>query len=509
MKHKKCFSVLIAEDEPIILNNIAKKVARISDDYTIVGKAQSGNEALDILGCTPVDILITDIEMPGMNGLELIRLVRRDFPGVRIIVLSGYSDFEYARTALRYGVEDYLLKPLQQDTLSELLSSISAQIMEERKLNSREILSLALRESTVSDTPDAFADGGLLLFYITLGNLLPDAAISLASGRLFSELWNCLDVTRCFQSISDVEHLWLIDEPSPMQKFLILHTPSSCQSMDYFCLLLKNHLADCLSGSPFLIVAYQDMISYQELWQKAHMLRLSARTRNRPFRQEAAVVGPSEPQEIPETDKLRKEMLLLQALNSEAAFLACIQHTLPKLLSCPATVLQRYVNLVFEAMNPCFQINMQDCDAACSAFLARVPAMKSEDECYSCLEAALKGLWEQASSPATGSTLCARIAQYIESNLTQPVSLTELSDRFGYIPSYINRIFKKEYATSPMQYLTDLRMARAKEILLNTPDINIKSAAQSVGYEDARYFSRVFKNETGLTPSDWVEKQRK
>ncbi len=294
-----------------------------------------------------------------------------------------------------------------------------------------------------------------------------------------------------------------------MQKFLILRAPSSSQSMDYFCLLLKNHLADCLPGSPFLIVACQNMISYQELWQRAHTLRLSSRIRNRPFGQETAVVGQSELSEAPEADKLKKEMQVLHSVNSETAFLSLIQHTLPKLLSYPAAVLQRYIGMVFEAMNHCFQINMQDCDAASSAFMARVPIMKSEDECFSCLAAALKELWEQASSPATGSTLCGRIARYIESNLTQPVSLAELSDRFGYTPSYINRIFKKEYATSPLQYLTDLRMDQAKELLLNAPDINIKSVAQSVGYEDARYFSRVFKNETGLTPSGWVEEHRK
>ncbi|HIZ12505.1 MAG TPA: helix-turn-helix transcriptional regulator [Candidatus Mediterraneibacter stercorigallinarum] len=69
-------------------------------------------------------------------------------------------------------------------------------------------------------------------------------------------------------------------------------------------------------------------------------------------------------------------------------------------------------------------------------------------------------------------------------------------------------LYNKEYGTSPLQYLTDLRIARAKEILLKHPDINIKTAASTVGYEDSRYFSRIFKNETGMTPSAWAEQEK-
>ncbi len=506
MKHYDNFSVLIAEDEPIILNNIAKKVEKVSPDIAVVGKAQSGMEALELLKNIPADIVITDIEMPGMNGLELIRALRKDYPRIRIIVLSGYSNFEYARTALRYGVEDYLLKPVEQETLGELLHTVCSMIAEERRLSSREILSLALNESTDQAPPYTLGNEELMLFHITLGNLLPDTeGASLISGRMFTGLWNGLDFARSFESISDVEHLWLIDEQSPNQKFLILHAPMARMSTDYFCLLLKQDLSKNLGNVPFLVLACKETISYQQLWQKARILRSAAKVLNRPFRQTHASVSDTEQPKAPETDRIRKDMQLLLTLSTEAAYLQCIQRTLPETCQYPASVLHRYIREIFEGMHQCFQINLQDCDAAFSAFFARIPSIKSEEECYTCLKSSLQELWTQSSSHVTGSTLCSRIAQYIELHLTEPVSLTELSERFGYTPSYINRIFKKEFGTSPLQYLTDLRISRAKEILLKNPDINIKSVAMSVGFEDARYFSRVFKNETGLTPSAWVQ----
>ena len=225
----------------------------------------------------------------------------------------------------------------------------------------------------------------------------------------------------------------------------------------------------------------------------------------KPFQQTAALIGQTEPLDPPETELLRREMQVLLALQNESAFLAHVRQTLPTLLSYPSVILHRYVSLVFEAAGQCLQIDPADYTAACTALLARIPVMTSVAQCASSLEASLKELW-LSSSQAGGSSLCGRIAQYLHANLQQPVSLTDLADCFGYTTSYVNRIFKKEYDTSPMQYLTDLRITRAKELLQHTPDLNIRAVAQSVGYEDARYFSRVFKNETGLTPSAWVEK---
>ena len=508
MKQNNTFSVLVAEDEPIILNNIIKKVQGASPDIRIAGKAASGMDALEILGHTHVDILITDIEMPGLSGLELIRQVKEAFLSVHIIILSGYSNFEYARTALRYGVEDYLLKPVEQETLCGLLRGLCARIDEERRMDGREILSLALNNSIDSDIPYMFSEGGFLLFHITLGNLPP----SIEGAPIFCAedtglLWQKTDFARCFENAREIEHLWLIDEHLPTQKFLILHMDTAHFSADYFCILLKKYLTACFHDLPFFVLSSPDLIPYQDLWKTGRHPRSLTQRLARPFVQEAKIAESTEDIQSGQSETVLRDMQILFTLNNETAFLQYIGRVLPDILQSPSAVFHPCIRLVYQAMHNSFQISTQECTIAEAAFCSRIPTIKTPEECISSLTESLKSLWKNASSHYTGSTLCARIAEYMEKNYSQQVSMTDLSERFGYTASYINRLFKKEYGTSPIQYQTVLRMSRAKEILLKNPDINIKSVAQSVGYEDSRYFSRIFKNETGMTPSAWLECQ--
>jgi two-component system response regulator YesN len=118
------FKAIVAEDEPMIRGNIIKKINEAGAGFLVAGEAHNGQAALELVEELCPDLLVTDIRMPLLSGLELIEHCYRFHPSLETIIISGYSDFAYARTALRFGVSDYILKPVDRADLASALSRI-------------------------------------------------------------------------------------------------------------------------------------------------------------------------------------------------------------------------------------------------------------------------------------------------------------------------------------------------------------------------------------------------
>lgn len=117
-------NVLVAEDEPLILNSITKLIHSLDSDFIVCARAKNGLEVLQCLNSQPINIIFTDIKMPLLNGLDLIQEIRNRSLNVPIVILSGYNDFSYAKKALKLGVFDYLLKPIDPEELSNTLGKL-------------------------------------------------------------------------------------------------------------------------------------------------------------------------------------------------------------------------------------------------------------------------------------------------------------------------------------------------------------------------------------------------
>lgn len=115
------YSVVTVDDEPVTRMAINNYIDRTLPDFQVVSSFGNGIEALEYLGKNNVDVVITDILMPKMDGLELTQIIHETYPDIKICIVSGYGEFEYARKAMRFGVSDYLLKPLDFDELSQCL----------------------------------------------------------------------------------------------------------------------------------------------------------------------------------------------------------------------------------------------------------------------------------------------------------------------------------------------------------------------------------------------------
>ena len=126
------YSVFLVDDEPILLEGIRSKIDWESIGLNFVGEATDGEIALSMMQEIKPDILITDVKMPFMNGLELSSAIKKIQPWIKIIILSGHDEFDYAKKAISIGVEDYLLKPFTANEVIESLKKVSIQIDRER-----------------------------------------------------------------------------------------------------------------------------------------------------------------------------------------------------------------------------------------------------------------------------------------------------------------------------------------------------------------------------------------
>lgn len=122
------YRTIIVEDEALIRRNVSRKFRELDTRFEVIGEARNGQEALQLIEHSVPDLVITDIQMPVMNGLELAKYLYFAYPHVKIVILSGYHEFEYARQAISYKVEDYLLKPLSEEQLRTLLDAMELKL---------------------------------------------------------------------------------------------------------------------------------------------------------------------------------------------------------------------------------------------------------------------------------------------------------------------------------------------------------------------------------------------
>lgn len=127
------YSIMIVEDEYLVRQGIASLVDYEQFGMQVIAQAENGREAWQKFQENPADILLTDINMPQMNGIELAKLVRDQAPKCHIVFLTGYDDFDYARTAIKLGADDYLLKPFSKDDVEEMLAKVQTKLDKERK----------------------------------------------------------------------------------------------------------------------------------------------------------------------------------------------------------------------------------------------------------------------------------------------------------------------------------------------------------------------------------------
>ena len=152
MKKTIQYKYVVAEDERLIRKNLIKKISSLNLPLVNCGEAANGAEAIELITQACPHIVITDIRMPECDGLELVKYISENHPGIKTMILSGYDDFSYAQTAIRYSVSDYLLKPVVLDDLAHSLQKLIISLNEEfESMESYDVRSQSLNQTEIAD----------------------------------------------------------------------------------------------------------------------------------------------------------------------------------------------------------------------------------------------------------------------------------------------------------------------------------------------------------------------
>jgi len=128
MQTIKNYNVMLVDDEALLMNSLERHIAEINPSFKVVSRSSDGENALVQLKRNNIHLVITDIKMPVVNGLQLVEKIHKEYPHILAIIVTGYADFEYARNALKHGVFDYLLKPISPSELEDTLGKANIQL---------------------------------------------------------------------------------------------------------------------------------------------------------------------------------------------------------------------------------------------------------------------------------------------------------------------------------------------------------------------------------------------
>lgn len=500
--------LLIADDEILIREAIIARIKKGNYLFDEILQAENGLEAKQLIKEHKPELVITDVRMDGMTGLDLIKSCQAlGIPSV-FIVISGYAEFEYVQNALYHGACCYLLKPITQEKLFDALDKAS------EKYDALIRLTIAEEKNTLLELGNLFrkcvgnsiedTEYNRLLSLLGAGHnslfILGSAHLSrynqdryFSIENVYSTLAGGLSsrISTAFQLLPG-EHaqdrsiiFWDSHLPD-MEKDLLDTVQSQIRKMNVLGATLT------LGLSPISPVIDRDIFISSE-----HALSKRFLMGNGKVYQ--AAPESSDPGHIPPDIKTLEHELLHQTPQDTALKLFELVENYYPLVHNAEYLLQyvyeTLIRLNFYPDKTSWDLLIQDKYwSGCENKEELLAVIKKEID-KTCL---MKATSEEMS-------ITEMVKEYLQSSYAESLTLDRIAQRYHLNPRYFSTLFKKKEGISPMDYLTQIRMEAAQNILLTT-DTAAASIAPLVGYEDPRYFYKVFKKQTGMTPTEYRSK---
>ncbi|ACS99574.1 response regulator [Paenibacillus sp. JDR-2] len=527
------YRLLIVDDEERARTGIKMLIDWAAHRIEIVGEARDGAEALEIMEGKGVDILLTDIRMPVMDGLELIQQVSKVHPAVRCIIMSGHDEFAYAQKAMASGVAHYLLKPSRRQEILDLVIKLTEEIAEERRENEKlEGLRSGFRESfpflkeyalsrlALTETPP---------YDRLLNNLmLSDISFPLPFfGALIVQIDNLHLVQQRFGSV-DIELFKYALKNIAEETFAPLCRCAAFEHNDDVVLLMNaEEWLDAKLLLPYAEAVQHNAEGYLKFTVSVGIGSFDRDIRHfRPSFQEAEkalnakfyegsakitdYLEAAEEEDFTHTSyPLESEKAVLQAIvkGEEALIRGSLQDFLASLQpesSSKENVSNSIYALYFALYRDCIERNVNVMEVFGSG-LNEIPRMMArsglEHIVATLTDTALK-IADQLSARKNGNKLFESILAYVHEHFRLDISRESVAREVYVTPGYISYLFKQQMQTSFIEYLHRIRIEYASR-LLKDPSLRISDIAHESGYQDEKYFFQVFKKHTGMTPTQY------
>lgn len=509
--------VMLVDDEILIRENIRACVDWEQEGFIYCGDASDGEVALPLIEQWMPDILITDIKMPFMNGLELSSVVRKQIPDIKIIILSGHDEFHYAQSALRLGVEDYCLKPVSSSDLIQILQSVSERIDQEQRNKKK------------------YAYTGEKLLSDLCGGLISTAqAIEAASYMNLNLTANYYAVVifdlRSLNTapIEDTGMLQKLDMALNEQLEMIKDSFFFKRSRTETVWIIKGNHADQLKEEiaervhriqKEIELAFHYTLSIgignvQERMQGIHTSCLEAeedKNKQRISRLNHSTLREfsyDSPAGLVILDRNRfAEFLKIGSASEATAFINEFAAALENinwnssmygyyLLNDLSMEMIRTAELSFSTT--------EDSAALMEELQQSIKQITHFGDCLNYLHNLLERLWKWRSEGTDKyGDLISKVKLYISQQYNNDqLSLQDISRQIGVSPSHMSKVFSQESGQTMTEYLTETRIRKAME-LLKTTRLKTFEIAFEVGYNDQHYFSNLFKKVTGMTPMEY------
>lgn len=532
--------VFLVEDEMVIRRGIKNSIDWEKEGYIFCGEASDGELAYPMIIKEKPDILITDIRMPFMDGLELCKLVKEELPNIKILILSGYDEFDYAKEAIRLGVTEYLLKPISSGKLLEALNGVSESIRREKEDKDlvRKYME-EMRENTEHEKQkffeqmiagnlsmaDALETGkkyemnlsagmyNLLLFRFTLGEE------NRKSGELLGEAEYAIEklterLEYVFEFQRDVEgwaFLLMADNEEQMSE----RVKELSKDLEE---IMKNYSTIAYFGGIGQPVAR--LRELEESFREAERALAARFTMelNRIISVEdirmAQNVDTLDDIEITSFGEIEKTRTMLEKFLNNGVedeideFVDVYINELPE-ENLKSVLMRQYIimDAYIVMMSFCEKIEgiEGEMQAQSEELKNSMKTIQTLEEIKNYIRMLLKkiiGVRDTISGRRYSDIIEIAKDQIRKTYMSDEISLNTIAAEVGMSPSYFSSIFSKEMGKTFVEYLTEIRMDRAKELLMCS-SMKTSEIGYEVGYKDPHYFSYIFKKTQNCTPKEF------